>query len=259
MENITSQKRLPVKLLKDYINTFYGYGRWAKSNFWFVGIEEGGGNEFESVNDRLRGWKALGGKSLVDKDKLHEYFSCNYDRFTHKSATWQALITTKLSFENKSTEKNEICLMKGNDWGQLHSNNLLIELFPLPSPKTGDWKYEGENWVDTDIAFKYLKNRKVYHAELRDQRINYLKNKIEKHRPKVVLFYGLSMKEYWNEIIGTDLLQAIDVIPSKQKTKFIKINNICYFQCPHPAIQFGRLPNKYWIGLGNKIKELCNG
>ena len=85
---ITNQ--LPKEILLKYIHTFYGYGNWSKSKFWFIGIEEGGGNEFDSVNNRFLGWQTLGEKELVDKDQLHEYFSINYNKYTHKALLGKA-------------------------------------------------------------------------------------------------------------------------------------------------------------------------
>ena len=49
---------LPVfddQLLQDFMNGFYGYGNYS-GGYWFVGMEEGGGNSFENIDKRLKDW-----------------------------------------------------------------------------------------------------------------------------------------------------------------------------------------------------------
>lgn len=56
--------------LRQFIKTFYGYGNLA-SRFWFIGMEEGGGNSFAEVQARLSVWMQLGKPELADLRDFH--------------------------------------------------------------------------------------------------------------------------------------------------------------------------------------------
>ncbi len=53
------------ELLTDYMDTFFGYGNY-EGRYWFIGMEEGGGNSFDDVNHRLSTWKEMGRNELHD-------------------------------------------------------------------------------------------------------------------------------------------------------------------------------------------------
>lgn len=65
-------------LLKQLITTFYGSGNYA-CDYWFVGMEEGGGNSLERVVKRLETWRKLEKEELVDIDNFH--FGINYPEY----------------------------------------------------------------------------------------------------------------------------------------------------------------------------------
>jgi hypothetical protein len=46
-------------LLEEFINNFYGYGNYH-GKYWFIGMEEGGGNSIEEINRRLASWNTRG-------------------------------------------------------------------------------------------------------------------------------------------------------------------------------------------------------
>ncbi len=52
------------ELLSDFINGFWGYGS-NNAQFWFVGMEEGGGNTFEELQIRFTEWNERGRKPLA--------------------------------------------------------------------------------------------------------------------------------------------------------------------------------------------------
>lgn len=67
-------------LLQHFMTTFYGSGNYA-GDYWFVGMEEGGGNDLDQVTARLNAWVELGEAELVDIYQFHikinypEYFT----------------------------------------------------------------------------------------------------------------------------------------------------------------------------------------
>ena len=57
-------------MLERFIYKFYGSGNFA-GNYWFIGMEEGGGDKLEEVLNRLNVWKDLGEQELVDTADFH--------------------------------------------------------------------------------------------------------------------------------------------------------------------------------------------
>jgi hypothetical protein len=51
--------------LDDFAHRFYGYGNYG-GPFWFVGMEEGGGDSSEEIARRLSAWAARGRCELED-------------------------------------------------------------------------------------------------------------------------------------------------------------------------------------------------
>jgi hypothetical protein len=68
------------QLLLDFMNAFYGYGNY-KAPYWFIGMEEGGGDSFEEVTKRLSVWDRRGRRELED---AAEYFE-EVGRFVRSS------------------------------------------------------------------------------------------------------------------------------------------------------------------------------
>ena len=95
---------LDKEILRNRLQNFWGFGQY-ESDFWFVGMEEGGGNEIDEVSKRLRSWKALGSKELVDNYEYHQGIpGYEYERFFEGNIrlqmTWAKLIRVYLNSEN---------------------------------------------------------------------------------------------------------------------------------------------------------------
>lgn len=239
--------------LETYIHNFYGYGNW-NSDFWFIGMEEGGGDEFEEVKKRLDSWhNSL--TDLIDNRVHHQRIGITkfFDKGTLQS-TWAKLIRLKLSMQgelsgNANDDRNKIRGIQKNSWGQPKSDNALLDLFPLPSPGIKPWKYGEEEWTDID----YLQNRETYRKKLTEIRTRYIRDKINTHQPKVVVFYSTSYMNYWNEIIQgdfTDEKQANTFTQNKNKMRWLIKNGTCFVQVPQPS---AARANSFWNDAGHEI------
>ena len=61
------------QLLGEFVQNFYGYGDYS-GQFWFIGMEEGGGNSFAEVVKRLDTWARRGRRELEDvAEYSHSY------------------------------------------------------------------------------------------------------------------------------------------------------------------------------------------
>src|ERR1700737_464546 len=88
-----SNKHFDDDLLADFAETFYGYGDYNVP-YWFVGMEEGGGESFENVEARLSIWNERGRQELEDVAEF--YRAIGAEKFFQKDAplhpTWSKLI-----------------------------------------------------------------------------------------------------------------------------------------------------------------------
>ena len=60
-----SQQLLNDELLEKRIETFYGYGNY-EGKYWFIGMEEAGGEDLENINLRVNTWEERGKKEIDD-------------------------------------------------------------------------------------------------------------------------------------------------------------------------------------------------
>lgn len=99
-----------------------------------------------------------------------------------------------------------------------------------------------------------MQSRDEYEKYIAPKRIEYIKSKIEIHKPKWVVFYTTSKdyNEYWEELIEE---KSNHKVISGYKTQFFSKQDTCFIQVPHPngvrAIQI----KEFWKSLGEMIKE----
>ena len=209
------------QLLQAFIDGFYGYGSYA-GDYWFIGMEEGGGNSFAGIAQRLNDWDRRGRKELEDIADYHaEIGETRYFGDRPKlQATWKKLIRVLLTAEGQNPQVEDVRTYQQQRLGRHSSNNCLLELMPLPSPSTGHWLYAKHSRI-TDLA-----NRKMYMQRYAPCRADYIKQRIEQYGPKAVVFYS-SDKGYawwWERIAGVPFAQAATgelQIGSNAKTAFI--------------------------------------
>ncbi len=65
MAKDTMTEQFDDQLFDEFAHNFYGYGSY-RGQFWFVGMEEGGGKSFSEVNKRLETWAARGKREIDD-------------------------------------------------------------------------------------------------------------------------------------------------------------------------------------------------
>src|SRR5438093_6988758 len=84
--------------LEAFANHFYGYRSYT-GKYWFVGMEEGGGDSFEEVEKRLAIWEQRGGCELEDVAEYHIALGITHPFSTTAKLqpTWSKLIRVLLS------------------------------------------------------------------------------------------------------------------------------------------------------------------
>lgn len=192
-------------LLDDFANHHYGFGDY-QGDFWFVGMEEGGGNSLEDVELRLKTWRDRGRLELDDVAGYHIDMGITY-LFRERpriQTTWRGLIRILLAAKGHSPATDQVRECQRDCLGRPGGETCLLELLPLPSPSTRLWLY-GEF-----SQLPYLVDRKTYQQALFSRRIEHLQQRNRQYRPKVVLFYGYAYQQYWREIASVDFLPAAE-------------------------------------------------
>ncbi|MDT0685573.1 hypothetical protein [Autumnicola psychrophila] len=234
------------KILEDYINSFYGYGIWS-ANYWFVGIEENGGYTIEDTITRINSWNGYR-TDLIDCKEHHS--NIGHHQFFTKGKhqpTWWGLMKLRKAIEGKDITTASLRDMQRNNWGQKNSENLILDLFPLPSPSVKDWKYD--KWS----KLTYLTTRSDYFKELAERRINYLQEKIQLNEPKVVFFYGSSMMKYWNKVVPNSFQKEGKTTKvGRYYLRVLESDRTVFVQIPHPSAIWG---NEWYENAGKVIQR----
>lgn len=233
-------ERFDDELLTEFAHTFYGYGDY-NGRYWFIGMEEGGGNTFADVNQRLRIWKERGKHELEDLAAYHAAIGIT-SYFNEKPTlqrTWAKLIRILLSQEGSEPTTEQIREYQRSALGRSEGDTCLVELLPLPSPSTRQWLYSHHSQID------YLISRDSYQQTLLGFRISHLKQRIDEYKPGAVIFYGFGYRYYWQEVAGVRLTKESDGI-------YVGENGASLFtMLRHPAAK--GVTNEYFRQVGTII------
>lgn len=251
------------KLLIDFMNNFFGYGN-LKGEYWFVGKEEGGGNSIKEINSRIEKWEKENKPTVLDNYELHKEIkdpkgnSYSYYFNGSKSKcqrTWAGLIKVLMCINQEQFPTlEEVKVFQSNHLGRKKSNNCLLEILPLPSPSAGTFKYN--EWTNLD----FLTSRENYEKEMKQVRVQKLKELIAHNKPKCVIFYSSSPKyiEYWSEISNINFMGIKNVEIENRNgksynSKFGNFNNTCFTIIHHPT--YTGLSNNYFKKVGELLKN----
>jgi hypothetical protein len=232
-------------LLKLFIDRFYGYGN-LDAPYWFIGMEEGGGNSLEEISLRLSTWCERGMQTTEDLVDYH--LALGIDQFFGEKprlqSTWAKLIRVLHMLEGKPTTTDAIRTTQGSQLGRSDSLSCLLELLPLPSPSTDQWLY-GDH-----TSLEFLKDRETYRTVLIPKRIDQLRAMIQEYSPKVVMCYGSAYRQHWLKIIQSDVetivLDKYDVQIGSTGMRWVAM-------VPHPTAT--GITNAYFEAVGALLRK----
>jgi len=264
------------KVLKYWIDNFYGYGSWH-ARFWFVGYEESGGDIPEEVADKLNYfYKVSDTSALCDIRELSrhvtfrvegpraEKFANLYDYRFGSYATlhglWKNLIAFVHGYQNK--ELPDLITYQKNSFAlPSPPNEALIPLYPLPAHDHA-WYYA---WLDLP-QFPFLKSRSLYQDYVYPDRMHTILENISMYKPEVVLMYGMdninllkkSVDEFFH-ITNFKMVRAIipkgigRQIPQHHRAEFN--GTILLITTQIPALKHNRIETGFdWYEFGKLVK-----
>lgn len=235
------------QLIENRIDNFLGYGN-LDSDIWFIGMEEGLGDEKTLEKRFLR----TNNKRVVDiQDDIkgitdHEiWFSENL----RIQPTWSKLIRILLVLNSEEGDDREkIREFQKNCFARKDSNHCILELMPLPCKSTKD-----KDWVYHKLCdIPYLKTREEYFDRIMPKRIDLFEKLLkEENNPQTVIFYSFTYKNKWEEIIGCSFQ-----ITSRNNDNYIYFHDSAktkYFVIPHPTAR--GYTNGDWNEIAGKIRD----
>ncbi|WP_242046609.1 hypothetical protein [Cylindrospermum sp. FACHB-282] len=207
---MNSQFFLNDELVQKRIDTFYGYGNY-KGKYWFIGMEEAGGEDFNDINDRINIWATRGQKEIDDVAKYHEDMGAWDAKIQN---TWKGLIRITLSANGKENiDTEDVRQYQVNKLGREDKETCLLELLPLPSPSINNWIYGKHSKIP------FLSDRDTYRNYCIEKRINHISQRIKKYQPKAVVFYGMGYEYYWRKV--TDIASSLSSFAALRLTHFV--------------------------------------
>jgi hypothetical protein len=249
VDPIDNPAMLDSGLLSEYVNGFYGYGDLA-GRYWFIGMEEGGGNSADEIRRRLLAWKRLGSTTTLDLAEFHrEIGETRWFGSTAKlQRTWATLIRVLFAargVESGAPGNEAVRQFQSSSLARKDSDTALLELFPLPSPSTSHWIY-GEL-----TTLRELSSRSTYYESLATKRVTTLRHLIQLHLPNVVVCYGFGHLERWHRLIPTQMkLSRI----GGSSAWFGSAGGTTYAIVPHPVAH--GLTTKYWQLVGERLRSI---
>lgn len=227
-------------VLAGFIKCFYGYGNYH-GRFWFVGMEEGGGNSIADISRRLGAWNMRGRKELEDIAEYHRAIGVDnrFDDNPKLQPTWNKLIRIVLTANGQSCDTERICDYQKRTLGAIDGDTCLLELLPLPSPNTNAWLYRDNS------SLPYLTDRDTYRSYTTCFRVAHLQERLSRFQPTAVVFYGLRYQVYWERISGVQAwLKSSEGIVHASK------NQTLFIMAKHPV---ARINNEYFHQIGRLV------
>ena len=273
-----------------FFTTFFGYGNW-ETEYWFVGIEEGGGNNLNHITQKICQfyyWSNIKSglvdnfefQSLLDEIRTpgNRFLDCSINGGPNSQSTWihpmKALLFSIYGEipDNFNLKWSQI-LSLGRQSNINGINTCWIELLPLPNPGTNINVYSTRwpIWTrEFDEEWRLPENRQEYenrqypgfNMSLIDFRIFEIKNKIELNKPKNVIcyvgtnpIYVNAIQKIANNLSATDWVNHI--VPNTPNFG-IQYKDIIWSDNKKTRIMITRHPSRtnhqiYWLEVGTLI------
>ena len=231
------------ELLNAFVNCFYGYGDFH-APYWFVGMEEGGGETPEDIASRLQTWHFRGQRELEDVAEYHAAIGINkyFDTRGVLQTTWNKLIRVLLTAEGTEPSTELVREYQKYKLGRPGGKSCLTELLPLPSPGVDRWLHYAQL-----SRLPFLATRQAYTEHIQPKRVARLRHKIAEHKPRAVVFYGMQYLPSWETIAGISLN-----VMSTPGVRSGVVDGTTFLAIRHPAAT--GVTNAYYHAIGAMIR-----
>lgn len=145
--------------LASYAMNNYGYGSWD-APVWFVGLEEGGGEDPNQVARKVDAWHRLGARELSDLYAFHVDAGITqwFGERARIQTTWGKYSRLALLRERASVTPEDVRRHQADVLGRPGLGTCMIEVMPLPCPNEKAWHYD--RWS----SLPQLASRELYRS-----------------------------------------------------------------------------------------------
>ena len=191
------------ELLEAFADTFLTYGP-LQAPYWFLGLEEGGGNSEEEVKDQLLEWHNLGRASQMGFETKAESGNHFFREINPPlQTTWRQQIRILFNALDRPVNNDAIREFQANSYGRNtpargEPNTCVMELFPLPRPNHNYWPY---NEISKSPRFQSITAYKEYYSS---QRILKIEQLAREHQPEFIVGFCLSEIELFERWLSSD-------------------------------------------------------
>jgi hypothetical protein len=230
------------ELLLDFASHFLGYGS-LNSALWLIGPEAGGGPTINEVRQRAVVWSKRGRKETEDLQDYHTDLGIDWTRKIQPA--WGMLIRVILALNEKRAETGDVREFQKLELGRAGGQNSVLDLGQLSSPSTSEWRLH-------ESGIRWLATRNECEARLLPPRCDLIRVRLARYKPRLVLFYGLSHRRWWERI------SARQFVPSKlHLLSWVRGEKSLFAMMPHPNV---RLPGKgarkrFFADVGATLRE----
>jgi hypothetical protein len=191
------------KSLLEYMERFIGFGE-PTARVWFIGLEQGGGEDLAELERRLDAWRQSGGGPFAD---LREYCERLGERRWHGPSpriqpTLGKLVRLMLALEGVTADTENVRSYQAEKFGRVGGGSVIAELMPLPSRNVSQWIYGSLCDVPS------LETRDSYVQRYRPVRVALIRDALRAANPRAVVFLGTSEKHTWAEIAGSPFVDG---------------------------------------------------
>ncbi len=121
----------------------------------------------------------------------------HFDERAVLQPTWNKIIHVLLGITGQKHKRAQVREYQRTQLARKRGDSCLVELLPLPSPDRIGFLFD-----EYSKTIPFLESPDDYKEHVRPKRIVHLKRKIEKYRPKAVVFYGKRNWKYYHKIAG---------------------------------------------------------
>ena len=212
-----------------------------------------GGKETEDLHGYHDALKAVAIAKAEASDGASRAAALKLSQFDSKGKiqpTWGPLIRVILALHGKSAERQGVKDFQRCELGREDGENCVLDLSALSSPSKSARILDG-------FGYSWLRKEEK-EASLIWPRCDSLRVKLTRHKPSLVLFYGLDEKRYWERI------SAQQFSPSKKLGQLWLAGgeSTLFAMMPHPVNLNTRLPEKgpgavktFLAAVGSVLRE----
>lgn len=240
---------IDIELLEAYANTLLRHGR-PGAPYWFVGVEEGGSDSVAEIAERLERWDR-GGRQ--DVHYLAPYPGSKHlpddGRRAHLQRTWANQLRVVLGITGEPLHNERVRELQTSAHGTEEGMTCLLELLPLPCPKTSDWLY-GSLGLGEAFASKTTYRRSLLPARVA-QILESARS--QPGGPVSLVFMAWGHREALTPSLPA--LETLEIGFGKNPGRALigVWENIVVAICSHPGDRFNGSRNDFFHRLGQEI------